>query len=208
MVTGLYLPQSVHGQTVIGDFVAPAPVLVEQVPESAPVTQDGLPSPGPPLVGVPPAPEPDTVLVLSRNDRKVAVYNRKGEKLVSFWVALGKPGFQTPTGSFQVFSVVESPWFENPYDPSDVRPPGPDNPLGVLFIGFIREQGSRVLVGFHGTNRPDLIGQYVSHGCVRMNNRDVLALRSYIRIGTPVYVVSGSLAEEVPRLQFSKGISP
>ena len=42
----------------------------------------------------------------------------------------------------------------------------------------------------HGTNAPWLMGQAVSHGCVRLRNVDVLALRKFVRIGTPVKVVA------------------
>ena len=41
------------------------------------------------------------------------------------------------------------------------------------------------VVGVHGTNTPWLIGQAVSHGCVRLRNSDVLALRKLVRVGTP-----------------------
>jgi lipoprotein-anchoring transpeptidase ErfK/SrfK len=45
------------------------------------------------------------------------------------------------------------------------------------------------VVGVHGTNTPWLIGQAVSHGCVRLRNSDVLALRKLVRVGTPVKIV-------------------
>jgi len=46
------------------------------------------------------------------------------------------------------------------------------------------------VVGVHGTNMPWLIGQAVSHGCVRLRNSDVLALRKLVRVGTPVKIVA------------------
>ena len=45
------------------------------------------------------------------------------------------------------------------------------------------------VVGVHGTNTPWLIGQAVSHGCVRLRNSDIVALRRYVRAGTPVKIV-------------------
>ena len=45
------------------------------------------------------------------------------------------------------------------------------------------------VVGVHGTNTPWLIGQAVSHGCVRLRNSDILVLRRYVRPGTPVKIV-------------------
>jgi hypothetical protein len=43
----------------------------------------------------------------------------------------------------------------------------------------------------HGTNEEGRIGQAVSHGCIRMNNRDVVDLYDRIDTGTPVIIVDG-----------------
>ena len=40
----------------------------------------------------------------------------------------------------------------------------------------------------HGTNAPATIGHFVSHGCIRMYNEDVMDLYSRVSIGTPVEV--------------------
>ena len=40
----------------------------------------------------------------------------------------------------------------------------------------------------HGTNRPGSIGGFVSYGCIRMYNPDILALYSLVAVGTPVIV--------------------
>jgi lipoprotein-anchoring transpeptidase ErfK/SrfK len=49
------------------------------------------------------------------------------------------------------------------------------------------EQGGPVAI--HGTNEPWLIGKAVSHGCVRMRNKDVLVVRRYVPGGSPVEIV-------------------
>jgi hypothetical protein len=41
----------------------------------------------------------------------------------------------------------------------------------------------------HGTNKPDPIGGFVSYGCIRMHNRDVLDLYQRVQVGTPVVVL-------------------
>lgn len=43
-------------------------------------------------------------------------------------------------------------------------------------------------VGIHGTNRPDLLPGRVSHGCIRLANRDILRLARLMSIGTLVAV--------------------
>ena len=45
------------------------------------------------------------------------------------------------------------------------------------------------MVGIHGTDEPQLIGGAVSHGCIRMLNRDVVKLRRLAPLGTPIDIV-------------------
>ena len=46
-------------------------------------------------------------------------------------------------------------------------------------------------VGIHGTNRPDLIGQAVSHGCVRLSNDDIEDLVGLgLPLGVPVFITA------------------
>jgi lipoprotein-anchoring transpeptidase ErfK/SrfK len=47
---------------------------------------------------------------------------------------------------------------------------------------------SKPTYGIHGTNDPASIGRDMSHGCVRMDNEDILELSSAVPIGTPVYI--------------------
>ena len=50
--------------------------------------------------------------------------------------------------------------------------------------------GGNGQIALHGTNRPDLIGQAVSNGCVRMNNDDITKLAELAPSGTPVEIVA------------------
>lgn len=109
----------------------------------------------------------------------------------AFPIAVGRPGHETPTGHFRVEEMVEHPDFVRIEhgDPPRVRervPPGPENPLGERWIGFIRGDGWTI--GIHGTPRPELLGQAVSRGCIRMRNADVIRVYDRVRIGTPVVV--------------------
>ena len=111
--------------------------------------------------------------------------------LASFPVAIGRRGYETPVGEFEVTEKVENPdWVQfDWHDPARVIRrvgPGPDNPLGERWIGFASAHGWGI--GFHGTPHPELLGQAVSHGCVRMRNRDVVDLYDRVEIGTPVVV--------------------
>ncbi len=45
-------------------------------------------------------------------------------------------------------------------------------------------------LGIHGTNQPELLGQKVSHGCIRMNDDDIDKLAPVLPLGVPVEVIT------------------
>ncbi len=45
-------------------------------------------------------------------------------------------------------------------------------------------------IAIHGTNQPNLIGNDVSNGCVRMSNQDITAMVPYVRTGAPVDITA------------------
>lgn len=125
-----------------------------------------------------------THLVIRLSERRVYVY-RQERVLSSYPIAVGKEGWETPTGSFEVFQMLRNPIWEHPWT-GELVYPGPDNPLGARWIGFWSDGTDSI--GFHGTPNEDLIGQAVSHGCVRMRNQDILSLYAQVEIGVPVTV--------------------
>jgi L,D-transpeptidase ErfK/SrfK len=126
-------------------------------------------------------------LLLVLKQRKLYVY-KSNILQASYPVAIGKHGWETPTGKFIVISMVENPVWENPFDSSkEVIPPGLQNPLGERWIGFWTDGKDEI--GFHGTYKRDSVGKAVSHGCVRMYNEDVKKLYNFVKIGTPVIVI-------------------
>lgn len=131
--------------------------------------------------------KPETLnirLVLRLSDRRVYVFDGENE-IASYPVAVGKDGWETPAGSFEVIQTVENPQWQNPWT-GEVMPPGPDTALGLRWIGFWTDGENTI--GFHGTPTIDSIGSAASHGCVRMHNEDVVALYEKVQIGTPVTV--------------------
>ncbi len=126
----------------------------------------------------------DSKLVVDLSDRQVQLY--KNEKLIARYpIAIGKEGWETPTGSFKVQQMIKNPVWQHPITGEKV-PPGKDNPIGKRWIGFTSQ--GKLLIGFHGTDDYSLIGQAVSHGCLRMKNADVIALYQQVQINTPVVV--------------------
>jgi lipoprotein-anchoring transpeptidase ErfK/SrfK len=125
-----------------------------------------------------------TRLVIKLSERRVYVY-RNEKVATSYPIAVGKTGWETPTGSFQVIQMLRDPIWEHPWT-GELVYPGPDNPLGARWIGFWTD--GKDSIGFHGTPNESLIGQAVSHGCIRMYNKDILSLYAQVDVGTPVIV--------------------
>lgn len=104
--------------------------------------------------------------------------------LQSYPVAVGDTAFQTPTGEFRVSSAEWNPWWRPPArawaKDDKLTPPGPENPMGRVKLFFTN------LYYLHGTPDEKSIGSAASHGCVRMRNRDVIALATLLqeRTGT------------------------
>ncbi len=123
-------------------------------------------------------------LLLKISERKVYVY--RGETVeASYPVAVGRAGWETPTGEFSVFHKLVDPGWTNPLT-DEVMAPGPDNPLGDRWIAFWTDDNN--VIGFHGTPNRESVGTAASHGCVRMYNEHVRELYDLVALGTPVVV--------------------
>ena len=119
-------------------------------------------------------------IVIRLSERRLLVY-RRGELAGSFPVAVGMPSLPTPQGIY--------------YINEKLRPPTAGGPYGVLALGISAFQPRLPTwplggpVAIHGTNQDALIGQAVSHGCVRMHNADVLKVSAWVPTGSPVVIV-------------------
>jgi lipoprotein-anchoring transpeptidase ErfK/SrfK len=116
-------------------------------------------------------------IVISISDRRLAVLE-SGRVLKVFPTAVGAPRTPSPAGSYRIVQRVVNPTW---YSKGKVVPPGKSNPLGTRWIGL-----SAKGYGIHGTNNPSSIGANVSHGCIRMRNRDVEELFVLVSVGDSV----------------------
>ena len=118
-------------------------------------------------------------LVVSRGGLRATLF-RKGKRVWSAPVGIGKPGTPTPGGSFYVrermrLSRSGGPYGSFAFGTSAYSPGLSDWPAGGV-------------IGVHGTNEPGLIPGRVSHGCVRLRNGDINELRRLMGLGTPVLI--------------------
>ncbi len=110
--------------------------------------------------------------------------------------------FSTPTGVFEVKYKEEMPvwylpdWYfiENdlPIPPSDSPSRRLTNQLGVAAV-YLGEE-----IAIHGTNRPELLGKRVSHGCIRIENKFAQRLYHNVQIGTPIVIIGGEQFANIP----------
>jgi lipoprotein-anchoring transpeptidase ErfK/SrfK len=126
-----------------------------------------------------------TKLVLNLKERRVYAYN-EDKVLMSYPVAVGKKGWETPTGNFKVTQMIKDPVWQNPWN-GKIVPASPKGPIGERWIGFWSD--GKNTIGFHGTPTLKSLGTAASHGCVRMRNEDVKVLFEVVQPGTPVVVV-------------------
>ena len=127
------------------------------------------------------------IVVVNKLNTTVTLYvNLKPAK--TYNVAVGSPGYPTPSGRFAiqnkqvdpVWNVPNSEWAGELAGRS--IPPGPQNPLKARWMGIYGG------AGFHGTADIGSIGSAASHGCVRMAIPDIIELYDRVDVGTPVFV--------------------
>ena len=131
-----------------------------------------------------------TRVAVSRETRSLTVTDAHGRVILHAPVSVGTRRDPLPLGHWKVTNVARNPVFN--YNPDlfwDARPehakariqPGPNNPVGVVWIGTSREH-----YGLHGTPAPGRVGHMQTHGCVTMTNWDALRLAALVQPGTPV----------------------
>jgi len=148
---------------------------------------------------VPPPPPPaapgtdghaHVVVTVSKSARLLRVDGADGAVLLQVPVTVGSEHDPLPIGEWAVTALSPNPVFH--YNPElfwDAEPshskahiqPGPNNPVGVMWIGLTREH-----YGLHGTPEPSRVGHTASHGCVRLTNWDVLRVAALVTKGTRV----------------------
>ena len=130
---------------------------------------------------------PGTIVVKTHERR--LYYVLPGARALRFPVGVGRAGMQwsgvTRVDGKYIDPAWRAPRAINHGVLGPVIPGGsPHNPMGVAALTL---HGTDYAI--HGTNRPDLIGGFVSHGCIRMYNSDIRKLFRLVSVGTRVVVL-------------------
>ena len=129
-------------------------------------------------------------IVVSKTRHTLEAFNAAGRVVAEYPTTSGSQHDPLPIGNWKVTDITPHPAFY--YNPdlfwnapeADAKAkiqPGPNNPVGVVWIGISKEH-----YGIHGTPEPSLIGHAESHGCVRLTNWDAADLAKIVTVGTPV----------------------
>jgi len=135
-------------------------------------------------------PTANVTIVVSKSASSLTVLDESGAVMFHAPVTSGSEHDPLPLGKWTVTAVSRNPtfhynpdlfWDANPAHAKAKIPPGPNNPVGVVWIDISREH-----YGIHGTPEPGKVGHTQSHGCVRLTNWDAAYVASLVKKGTPV----------------------
>ena len=119
-------------------------------------------------------------IVVDRHTKTLTLL-RAGAPIAHFTVAVGAPATPTPAGLFFVSDRLPT-----------LDPTGPFGPYALGLSGYSNVltsfDGGDGVLGIHGTNADWSVGHAASHGCVRMHNKEIVALYRQVVLGTPVVV--------------------
>lgn len=129
-------------------------------------------------------------IVVDNSDRTLSLVDEAGKVVAQFPASTGSEHDPLPVGEWKINGVGRNPHYN--YNPKlfwDAKPgegkariqPGPNNPVGVVWIDLSKEH-----YGIHGTPEPGKIGKTESHGCIRLTNWDAALVANVVSPGFPV----------------------
>jgi lipoprotein-anchoring transpeptidase ErfK/SrfK len=134
-------------------------------------------------------------VVIHLADRFMEAFDEQTNLLAHFPCSIAAKVEKRPVGELHVIVVAPDPNYTvNPelfpesaelqeIGHKIILPPGPNNPVGVAWIGLDRPG-----YGMHGTPGPEQVGRTESHGCFRLANWDAEYLVKLVWVGMPVRV--------------------
>jgi lipoprotein-anchoring transpeptidase ErfK/SrfK len=108
---------------------------------------------------------------------------RDGSQIYAGPVATGAPGTPTPVGLFYIRVLLHTT------DPSSVYGPYAYG-LSAHSEALTSFDGGDAEIGIHGNNDASVLGQSVTHGCVRIDNAEISQLAGLLPLGTPVQITA------------------
>jgi hypothetical protein len=118
-------------------------------------------------------------LLLDRESRSITLF-KQGKAIFSAPVGVGRPSLPTPAGEFYILekltAIGGAAYGPYAFGTSATQP-------------FLTDWPGGGVVGIHGTDQPQLIPGYPSHGCIRLKNPDITRLHQLLAVGTPLDII-------------------
>jgi lipoprotein-anchoring transpeptidase ErfK/SrfK len=135
------------------------------------------------------ASESPGTIVVNTSQRRLYLVVSEGHA-VSYPVGVGRAGKQWSGTSYIASKHLKPAWsppaeirHDRPSMPAVIPSGSPRNPMGAAALVLAHGE-----YAIHGTNAPGSIGGFVSYGCIRMYNKDILDLYARVGVGTRVVV--------------------
>jgi lipoprotein-anchoring transpeptidase ErfK/SrfK len=150
------------------------------------ISSSGAPASSPAV----PSPASDITVVVTKSTSALTIEDPSGRILFHAPVTSGSIHDPLPIGTWKVKGVQRNPkfhynpelfWDATPGDRKATLQPGPNNPVGIVWIDL-----SKPHYGIHGTSEPSNIGHVESHGCVRLTNWDADRVAQWVKPGSNV----------------------
>ncbi len=128
-------------------------------------------------------------IVVDKSESVLKVYDAQDRLVAQFPATMGSRHDPLPIGKWTIKGVAYNPpfhynpdlfWDADAGDEKAKLPPGPNGPVGVVWIDI-----SKPHYGIHGTPEPTTIGRAESHGCIRLSNWDAARLALMVKSGVP-----------------------
>lgn len=128
-------------------------------------------------------------VVVDKSDSVLRVYDDQDKLVAQFPATMGSTHDPLPIGNWKIQGTSYLPsfhynpalfWDAKPGDEKQTLKPGPNGPVGVVWMDLDKEH-----YGIHGTENPETIGRTTSHGCIRLSNWDAARLSLMVKPGTP-----------------------
>ncbi|WP_313805650.1 L,D-transpeptidase family protein [Sphingobium sp.] len=126
-------------------------------------------------------------IVVDSSDGVLRAYDAQNRLIAQFPATMGSQHDPLPIGSWEIKGLSQNPdfhynpdlfWDASSTDQKAVLKPGPNGPVGVVWIDL-----SKPHYGIHGTPEPQTIGRTESHGCIRLTNWDAARLAQMVQSG-------------------------
>lgn len=130
-------------------------------------------------------------IVVSKSKGTLKAYDDAGKLVAVYTATMGSQHDPLPLGDWGINGIDRNPkfaynpalfWDAKPGSDKAMLPPGPNGPVGVVWIDLTKPH-----YGIHGTPNPETIGRAESHGCVRLTNWDAARLAQMVSGKTKVH---------------------